>query len=74
MPLVVTITIPDAAVVDAQAALSAKAGLPSTGPNAKLGLIEMIKRETKHYRIKAAADTAAVAAGTQADTDLSGIT
>lgn len=74
MPVSITITIPDAAAPDAQAALSARMKLPVSGPNAKLGLEDLVKRETKHWRIKNAVDAAAATAAAQADTDLAGMT
>lgn len=74
MPVSITVTIPDAWAPDAQAALSAKVGLPVSGPNAKLGLIDILIRETKHWRIKNAADAATATAAAAADTDVTGVT
>lgn len=74
MPIDVTISIPDAAAPDFQAAMSARLKLPPTNANAKLGLIDLAKRETISWRARQAATAAAAAAQTQSESDLSGMT
>lgn len=74
MPIEITITIPDQAAPDVMAAMSERVKLPPTGPNAKIGLIDLMKRETISWRARQAAATAAVAAQTQSESDLTGVT
>lgn len=74
MAIVITITIPDPAVPDVMAAMSEIVKLPPTGPNAKLGLINLMKRETISWRARQNAAAAAAAAQAQSEIDLTDVT